>query len=374
VRKVLSSNLYIPDEHGYAHGRYKHTPSTLRLAQAGYNFTQVSHRQGAPFAKEIRQQVIPSEGCVFVEADYSALEAVLAGHFMGDPGFTQLAKDGIHSWLCCKELGWDFTPDIGPKVKGSHYEMYNRAKITVYLSLYQGGPGMLSGTFPDSYSFETFAQSHIERNDVCACGNTAAFVLAKTSPYDAAKNIRPLQLVSHCKGCFEKIPSKFRFKWNTMAIADWEQTKFIRQFPALPKWWHSTKELAQRQGYLQSPWGFRGYFYNVLRKDENGKLVDGEDANAAVNFQCQHAGGMIGRESLLLFGQTWLRPYMPANGFIHDGFGFDVPVGRQGECMELVGKILTRKIPQLNNLRIGVEVSVGTKNWSEMQTVLTLKV
>lgn len=375
VRKVLSGNLYEPDENGYAHGRYKHTPSTLRLAQANYNFMQVSHRSGAPYATEIREQIIPSPGCVFVEADYSALEAVLVGHFMGDQGFIDLAKKGIHSYLCCKEFGWEFTPDNAKKAKKEHYDIYNRAKITVYLSLYQGGPGMLAGTFPDEYSWSTFADAFLDKHPECGCGKSASKVLAKTGAYDPhTKRIRPLIMVSHCENCFLKIPSKFRAKWSAMAIADWEQTKFVNEFPALPTWWHSTKELAQRQGYLQSPWGFRGYFHNVLRKNEEGQLVDGEDANAAVNFQPQHAGGMIGRETILLFGQTWLRQYMPANGFIHDGWVFDVPEARKSECIELVEKIMPRKIPQLNNLRIGCEISVGTANWSKMETVKVVSV
>lgn len=74
----------------------------------------------------------------------------------------------------------------------------------------------------------------------------------------------------------------------------------------------------------------------------------------------------MGREALLLFGQTWLRKYMPANGFCHDGFLFDVPEGRKSECIEVVERVLPRPIKPLNNLRIGCEVKVGYQSWAKM--------
>lgn len=383
LQKVESTYLYEPDANGYAHGHFKNTPSTLRLAQATYNFMNVSHRGTAVYADEIRTQIIPSPGCVFVEADYSALEAVLVGHFMGDQSFIDLARQGIHSWLSCKEFGWEFTPENAKRVKKERKDVYDRAKLTIYLSLYQGGPGMLAGTFPDAYSWETFSGAFLETGVSCQCGRIAQRATATVSPYDyLTKQIRPLVFVGHCEACYSKIPAKFRPKWSTMAIADWEQTKFIRQFPKLPKWWHATKELAQRQGYLQSPWGFKHHYFSVLRPETREKadgtteriLVDGPDANAAVAFQAQHAGGMIGRESLLLFGQTWLRKHMPSSGFVHDGFKFDVPEGRKSECIELVKKILPRPIHQLGGLRIGCEISVSSRSWAHMEPVETVNV
>jgi hypothetical protein len=384
LQKVLSGNLYEPDANGYAHGHYKHTPSTLRLAQAGYNFMQVSKRGNAVYAKEVRKQIVPSPGCVFVEADYSALEAVLTGYFMGDDEFISLARRGIHSWLCCQNFGWEFNQESIDKIKANYVDQYDRAKITVYLSLYEGGPGMLAGTFPDGYSWETFSLAHFKEHSQCRCGRKAEEVLATTSPYDPmTKKIRPLVMQSLCGDCWKKIPAKFRFKWNAMNIAEWEQFKFISRVPKLPLWWRHTKELAQRQGYLQSPWGFKCPFYSVLRPEERenpltGKmetvLVDGPDSNAAVNFNPQHAGGMVGREALLLFGQTWLRKFMPANGFIHDGWIFDVPEGRKSECIEVIERIMPRPIPALNGLRIGCEISVGERSWADTRTVKTVTV
>lgn len=243
---------------------------------------------------------------------------------------------------------------------------------------------MLAGTFPEAYSWDRFSGDWLRVQEVCSCGRRGHTVLATTGSYDPfTKKVRPLKLRTLCEECYAKTPSKFRFRWSTMAIADAEQTKFISQFPALPKWWQHTKELAQRQGYLQSPWGFKHHFYCVLKPEERVNehtgvsyttLVDGPDANAAVSFNPQHAGGMIGRESLLLFGQTWLRKHMPSNGFIHDGWIFDVPEGRKSECIEVIEKVLPRPIKALGGLRIGCEISIGEKNWADMRTVKSIVV
>jgi len=244
---------------------------------------------------------------VFVQADSSAIEAVLTGYFAGDEDLIRLAKQSVHAYLACRKLGLEFTPENVKAVKSVHSGLYATMKRTVYLSLYGGTPSMM----------------------------------------------------------LLKAPKEF----PTLRAATEAQEFFLEQFPRIRAWWGATRERAHAQCYLDNPFGWRNYFYNVYRKDtRTGRTVLGEDKNEVVAFDPQSTAGLFGRQNLKLLGASWALPYMPSNGFVHDGYMLDVPDTPTSidDAANLLEETLTRAIPELGGLRIGCEIEVGD-NWGSME-------
>lgn len=313
VNKVLSTFVdgFAPDAKGRIYGTYKHQPASFRLSQSSVNLMQVSHKEDAAYAEDVRRTIIPRPGHIFVEADSSAIEAVMTGYFCGDPAYMALAKKGVHAYLCCLELGWEFTDENIRTVKAEHKSLYARMKQVVHGSSYGMGPGLMAANFP-----------HI---------------------------------------------------FKTKREAEIAQRKFLDACPVIPKWWAEIKLFAYRNGYLENPWGLRNYFGQTLRKDGD-RVVDGEDADKAVSYLPQSSAAMFMRENLkLLAADGWL-PYMPANGVCHDSYNLDVPAELEQKAIDALVKILTRPIPQMRNLQIGCEVGVGRTSWADVQTVRVCKV
>lgn len=310
INKVLSTFVdgFAPDANGLIHGTYKHAPASFRLSQSSVNLMQVSHREDAVYAEDVRRTIIPREGHIFVEADSSAIEAVMTGYFAGDPNYIALAKKSVHAYLCCLDLGWEFTDENIRKVKKEHKGLYARMKQVVHGSSYGMGPGMLASNYP-----------HIFKN------------------------------ISEAK------------------IA---QQKFFNSCPTIPKWWAQIKWFAYRNGFLENPWGLRNYFGQPLRRDyqDETKIVDGEDSDKAVAFLPQSSAALFMRENLKLLAADWLA-YMPANGVCHDSYLLDVPLAMKDDAIAALVRVLTRPIKQMQGLRIGCEVSVSDESWADMQNV-----
>jgi hypothetical protein len=315
VNKVLSTFVdgFKPDSKGKIYGTYTHAPATFRLSQKSCNFMQVSHREDAVYAEEIRSTIVPSPGHVFVEADSSAIEAVMTGYFAGDPAYIELAKKSVHAYLCCLDLGWEFNEENIRKVKKEQKGLYARMKQTVHGSSYGMGPGMLLANNPTV------------------------------------------------------------FKTKTEAAA--AQKKFFDACPTIPKWWAQIKMFAYRNGFLENPWGLRNYFGQPLRRDsqDDTRIVDGEDSDKAVAFLPQSSAACFMRENLKLLAKDWL-PYMPANGVCHDSYLLDVPAHLEEQAIEALIKVLTRPIPQMQNLTVGCEVGVGKESWFGVSTVRVVRV
>lgn len=239
---------------------------------------------------------------MFVEADSSAIEAVLTGYFAGDRRLIDLSKQSVHAYLCCQKLGLAFTPEHVTLVKTHHEGLYSAMKQTVYLSLYGGKPRMM--------------------------------VL--------------------------QAPKHFR----TLREAEEMQAFFLAQFPSLVAWWDQTREFAHKHNSLTNPWGWKNYFYNVYRRDDQGHTILGEDKNEVAAFLPQSAAAMFMRDNLRILGATWVRPHMPAIGTVHDSICLDVPEARVDEAIDLLVSVLSRPIPELGGLRIGCEVKVGDDWWA----------
>ena len=314
VAKTLSTYIYQPDAEGLIHTQYVNAPSTGRLASRNYNLQNVGKRETNPWAKKARRQIVARDGHVFVQADSTSIEAVVTGYLIGDPTFVEVAKQSIHAYLTCKELGWAFTPETIEQVKREHKALYNQFKTAVYLLLYGGDPYLMHMTNPELFP-------------------------TKRSAHDI-------------------------------------QRKIFALMPALPAWQTRVREQAKREGVLQSPWGYRHHFYDVytFKRDGQGRItLDeqgvpeiklGQDAKRALAFIPQNCAGAFCRDSLLRIGESSWGAYMPANVSVHDGYLLEVPEAMADAAEAFLVNVLTRPVPELGGLQIPCETDRGY-NWAD---------
>ena len=313
VAKTLSTYMYEPDHLGLIHTTYVNAPSTWRLASRNYNLQNVGKRDSNKWAKKARRQIVARPGHVFVQADSTSIEAVVVGKLIDDDNFVAVAKKSIHAYLCCKELGWDFTDANIKRVKDEYKDLYNQFKTAVYLLLYGGNPYLMHMT------------------------NTELFPTVQ-----AAQDI---------------------------------QDKIYAILPKLKSWQVRVREQAKKEGVLQSPFGYRHKFFDVytFKRTDEGLITykDGEpviklggDAKRALAFIPQNCAGAFCRETLRMMGESAWAPFMPANVSVHDGYTLEVPEWMAEGAMAYLIDLLTRPIVELGNLRIGCEVEIG-RNWAD---------
>jgi len=314
VSKALSTYVlgFAPDAEGLIHTTYDHTPSTWRVASKNVNLMNVGKREDNKYAKAARDQIIARPGHVFVAADSSAIEAVFVGYFMGDEDYIALARRGVHDFLTCYELGIPFTPEAIATFKEKDAKLYGetrtKCKKVVHGTSYGMGPKLM-----------------VENNP-------------------------------------EVFPS--------VLVAREAQGHLFEALPGLKNWQKEIRLRAHKETYLQSPWGYRHWFYEVFKRDSRtGEVVAGGDANKAVAFLPQNSAASFGKDNLLIFKRSKWRPYVPANVFVHDGYTLEVPEAMRDEAVDFLVEVLTRPIPQMGGLRVGCEVEVGY-NWGTGMEIL----
>jgi hypothetical protein len=317
-----------PDASGRVYTTYTNTPSTWRLSSRNVNMQNQGKRESNPYAKAARKTIIPPPGMVFVQADSSAIEAVMVGYFMGSESFIQLARDGVHDFLTCKWMGIEFDPSKLDHIKKTvvgYKEQRERMKRVVHGTNYGMGPYLMHMNEPETF------------------------------------------------------PS--------LKMAKDAQKFYKNAVPELFQWQYELRMRAKKEGYLTNPWGIRHYFYDVftyemdegqivMGKDGNPKVNLGKDAKRVVAFKPQSSAGMFARDNCALLHKaihrTWV---MPANLTVHDGYVLAVP--NHATDIEAATKLfintLTRPIPQMEGLRVGCEVEYGP-NWGEMTKIVTFKV
>lgn len=326
---------------GRLHPSFLHVPSTLRLSCVNPNLQNITRKEsegeGEPEIWEgFRRCLVAAPGCVLIEVDYSAIEAVLAGWFMGDPNFIRLAKLGIHDYHAGHvtgrpaNLSWsdqDLLEHFGEtkkRLKATKSNQRDKSKRTIYGTLY----GM------------------------------SAYGLHKTYP--------------------ELFP-------NIRAAQD-NQNLLYRVCPKLKTWQEAVKDLAWKRRYLggeDHPFHYRHWFWQVKTLNSYGELVDGEDAKRCVAYYPQSTAAGVIKEAALraterggpdyigeaYFGRT------PIRAIVHDSLLVESPLDRAEGLVEALVRNMTREIRELPcppewglgaYLKLGVEAKVG-KNWEEME-------
>lgn len=310
--KLLSTYNWPTDAGGRATTIYGWHPSTLRKSSRSVNLQNIPKR--SKLAKQFRKMIVAAPGHLLVEADFSAIEAVLEGWFAGSPQYIALAKAGVHGWLTQAMHGTYLDVndpnlrELCGQAKAQWPDDYDRAKRIVHASNFKTTPIKIAEEYPEE--FPTVASA------------------------------RKLQ----------------NFYFDTPAGQDirrWQDTICIR---------------AAHDCYLDNPFGYRHWFYEVSHYDKRrDKFIPGDDAKRCIAFLPQSTASAIQSEVLLRLAQyenmrQWLRL------IIHDSFLCEPPEADTLACAAMLRDEMLAPIPELGGLQIGVEVSVG-QNWGEMHKV-----
>lgn len=309
IKKTLGTYVYglRPDATGRIYTTYTHAASTGRLTSREVNLQNISHRGSALFAQEVRRTIIPPPGWVFVEADSSAVEAVMTGWFMGDADYVRIAKQGVHDALTCLTHGLRFPEDIN-LCKTVYKNTRDRKKVVVHGSSYGMTPRLL---YYENY--ETFTGEKQARD---------------------------------------------------------EQKQFLKFVPGLEKWQDEVRREAHKKTFLTNPWGRRHYFYDVFGKaHKDGKRALGTDAKRCIAFLPQSSNADFSLDNALLLARAVPREWVPANFLCHDSYLLQCPRQDADYVVELLAATLTRPITEMGGLTVGCEISIGEANWGDMTTV-----
>jgi len=302
---------------GRFHPTYTFAPDTGRLASINPNFqNQPKHGVDEELANAIRQTIVPSRGHLLVELDWKAIEAVLTGWFAGDAGFQRLSLLDSHSYL-----GWCI--------------LHRREGEDV------GAPPNLNDPRLGDL-LAGFKKAHPKFREI-----------AKKVNHATSYGMGPKHL-SEVLEC--KIPEAVKL----IAIKD-------ESAPLVAEWKKTIQRQAHKEGFLENPFGYRRYFFEVYKKDQRGQWVLGGEARKALAFLPQStAAGMLRATLAALpglrgYGNQW-HPLIP----IHDAIVLEVPQGSVREFVPSVQELMEREWAELGGLSIKVDVKVGS-NWALMK-------
>ena len=281
------------------HTHFSDNPSTFRFASYGPNM------QNIPRESRIRDLFVAAPGHTLGARDFSGIEAVLVGYFAGDRDYTRLAKMGVHDYFNAHiahaqgelqekdlpNLAWSDT-DLATYLQQLKQRLQQSrpiAKMGVHMSNYIGSPIRM----------------------------------------------------------FQQAPLLFK----NVAGAERIQGLYFDVFPSIRAWQHHTCELAERQGYIRSPYGVPHRFYQVYnyKKDpDTGGWIKilGDDAKRCVAYNPQHTAAAIMRRAIWLLGQhADIRPYLRLT--IHDELLWECPRGEHERVDAMIQHIMEAPQPEL---------------------------
>lgn len=265
---------------------------------------------------------------MLIEADSSAIEAVMVGWLAGSERYIRLAKAGIHGWLMSQMVGGPIPLDLPDAeltaacklMKKRDATLYDTCKRVCHLSNYMGTPERIAEEYPDEFP------------DIEVVGP---------------------------RGGIRIIPGSAKAKVLQDALFATGPGQDVR------KWQQATMELAHRENVLKTVFGIWHYFYDVFTYDKSGaRWVMGEDAKRCVAFRPQSMASSI--QDLILLSIRDAAPWLfnaaqrhPFRLPVHDSLIFDAPRARVSEAVEVIYRCFTQPWTQLSGLTIGAEVSVG---------------
>lgn len=320
------------DSEARIHATYTHNPSTLRLSCVRPNLTNVPDDEDEEsYARRFRKTVEAAPGCLFVEADFSAIEAVLTGWYMGDENYMRLATMGIHSLVLAQILGkpadlrWpdnrlrEYLANIKATYKNS--AKYHGCKRGVHLTNYGGSPMMMVRAEPDIFQ-------------------------------------------------------------NVRDAADVQQTYF-KLCPKLAPWQKDVRDRAAKEHCLggnDHPFKYKHWFWDVVAPDNFGNFKPGSDWNKVVAYYPQStAAGVLYEACLRLtdpdsefFVGDMYYGMSPLRALIHDSILAEVPVEKLKAYLDRLIPCMSAPVPQLSGLRIGVDVKIG-QTWGDMKPMKEYK-
>lgn len=144
-------------ETGRIHTSFNQTvAATGRLSSSDPNLQNIPVR--TELGAEIRKGFIPSDGMVFLAADYSQIELRVLAHLSGDPAFVEAFRQGADIHRQTAAIVFDLPPDeVSP-------QMREAAKTINFATIYGVGPFALAQRLDTSVAeARQFIDSYFER-------------------------------------------------------------------------------------------------------------------------------------------------------------------------------------------------------------------
>lgn len=310
--KFLSTYQYKIGTDGLVRTTYTFKPSTWRKASQDPNLQNIPSRSA--LASKFKEMFVARPGFTLLEADSSAIEAVIVGYCAESPDYIRLAKAGVHGWLCAAlarepislELPDEELKRACSSFKHKDKALYDKCKRVVHLSNYMGTAYRMAEEYPDDFP-----------------------------TVKAAKTLQDFY--------FNTKPGKAVQKWHQSAIARADAEKF-----------------------LDNHWRYRHYFYNLKAYNAMyGTWGYGVDARRAVAYVPQSDASAIQTEILLSLPE-WLKPALRL--VVHDSILLEVPTAELKRYASALYEKMTQPWPELGGLAIGAEVKAG-ENWGEMEAL-----
>src|SRR5208283_1895834 len=216
--KLISTYNWELDVNGRVHTTYGFWPSTWRKSSRNPNLTNIPHRN--ELAAAFRRTVRAAKGRVLIEADSSAIEAVILGYCAQSPRYIRACKACIH--------------DI--------FMSHVRAAR-------EGGRGI------------DIALADKDLIDACRAAKQE----------DASRPVLE-QIRDSCKRCIHGtnyglspfgMHDEYPDEFPTQRIATELQEMYLNLFPEIKSWMRTTREQADRQTFLDNHYQYRHYFYAV---------------------------------------------------------------------------------------------------------------
>lgn len=316
--KLISTYNWPLDESGRAHTSYGFHPSTWRSSSRNVNLGNIPKR--FELAKLFRRLLIAESGHKLIEIDRSAIEAVLVGYWANSQAYINLAKAGVHSYLCSYVIGEPVPLDLPfNELKARLKEVKKRVGIEIY----EGMKRVIHGS---------------------------NYLLSAYGIHDEYEEYFP-----------------------TLYSAQKAQDTYFNSPAGLEvRGYHkSTLEEVHSKKYLDNHFEYRHYFFGPLykfNKREKRWVVDHEgDAKRAIAFRPQSDAAAIQREDLLALEQIeWLAPLVRLPTY--DSIVIEAPNNLVDKTCEALYNQFKKPIKELNGLEIGFEIKVGM-NLAEMEEV-----
>jgi DNA polymerase family A/HNH endonuclease len=271
-----------------------------------YNLQNIPKR--SDLATEFRRMVVAPVGHRIIEADSSAIEAVLVGYLARSERYITLAKCGIHDWFNAVVHGEGFSSDLPfdelrslCKAAKARYSKESRevSKRTIHLTAYYGTPIRMNDEYPNEFP--------------------------------------------------------------TVAIARRFQNMLLATPPGedLQRWWKETHARAAHDKFLSSPFGGRHRFFSIYTYNKRSQQWEprGDDAKRAIAYLPQHSASML---QDIYVDSLWKGPVGPYMRLpIHDSVLSVAPAGEAPDVAKAMFNTFQMPIEELGGLMIGAEVSMS---------------
>lgn len=323
VSKMITNDLpnWTPSEDGRVHTTFGYGPPTGQFAASKPNVLNASKH--TPIGQLFRGIIQASEGCLFVEFDYSRFHIATMGREAKDGSYIKFGRLDCHS------------------IFGSH--------------VIGSSPISLNNTDADIVS----AVKEMRKDPKFEWMRNAQF---KHAVLGINLGLTPI-------GLFRK----HRATIKTIARAQTLHKVIVKMFPKVQACKEWMTGLAEEQTYLIDEWGQLREFYDVFTyryNKANGvwEKHHGSEYEQALSHRVQgNAFGMI-KSKLAQIDKAGGCEEFNFLVSIHDSLVFMPEIGKLDKCIEMVYPIMASPCERLKNevckegLRVGVDVSVG-RNW-----------